>query len=103
MQRASNSLRSTCRLCESIRRPSVSHANTPKNSLRSVLPGWERNFCNGQIFTTPLLDFLHPPIVQEAISYSKRLDRHVRKYSKDQDNDDDFPSFQGWSASELER
>ena len=103
MQRAGSCLRSTCRLCDSLRRPSISCANKSNNSLQPLIPGRIRHISNGRPVTTPLLDFLHPPLVRDAVEYSKRFNGQIRKYSNDQDDDDAFPSFRGWSASELER
>ena len=110
MHRASNPLRGTCRLCDRLRSPSSVKYLPPRSAQVRV-----RQSSAGRVAATPLpvLDFLHPPVIRDAVRRTKRVDRLVRQYHHDEGNNDDdevlppkdgeWPSSGGWSAEELER
>src|SRR5271154_1722080 len=110
MQRASKSLQNSCRFCDCLRRTSlISNEITPRTHISTSRNGRIRQFSSSKVLTSalPVFDFLHPPVVREAVKYAKRFDGTVRRYSDDANDDDDnelpvkFP--EGWSKSELQR
>jgi len=108
MQRASLSLRRTNLLFECLRLRSSCIASE-KYNLSSSIRLIARSLSVSRVSATPLpvLDFLHPPIVREAVKSARRGKRLTRAYhddSKDDDENGEFaPPSQGWSEAEIRR
>ena len=108
MQRTANSFRSSSRLCECIRNPSSLRHLPPRSSQAR-----RRQLSISRFSASPLpvFDFLHPPVVHDAVRQTERISRLVRQYHHHDGNDDDpippedseWPSSEGWSTDELER
>src|SRR5579871_929496 len=108
MQRASISLRRTRLPPGCLRQSSSCLATTiynPSSSIRLTA----RSFSASRISATalPAFDFLHPPVVRDAVKSAKRIKRLTRGYHddfKDDSGDGEFvPSSEGWSEAEIRR